>query len=243
MERKVRLEEEFELASEEQAFKDYSYVTSMISINYNLIADELFNLGNFKKGLAIDIGTGLGDLAIAIGRRYPDLEIIGIDISQEAIKEAIKKLKSEKLNNVSFQLGDVHNFSFGDMTVDLAVSHGAIHHLKNLPRVFLEIYRILKPDALAYLTDLRRDAPDELVKEIAMSLPPSQAKAFVNSINASYTPEELRQVIAGLGIRNFDVSGQRFSRDTIIKNMAELRSISLRKVDYNKLSQTIIIRK
>lgn len=241
--RKGRLEEEFEIESEVEAFKDYAYISSILSANYNLIADELSKLGDFQTGLALDIGTGLGDLAIEIAKRYPQLKVIGIDISQRAIEEATKKAKHENLGNVTFRLQDVHNFSFQDGSVDLVASHGAVHHFKDLNRAFSEIYRILKPNGLAYITDLRRDAPKDVVKEVEDNLPSSQGKAFLNSVDAAYTPEELREILVKLKINNFNISGQRFSRDTIMKNKDKLRKSSMRGLDYTKLSQVIIIRK
>ncbi|MFC1708568.1 class I SAM-dependent methyltransferase [Candidatus Omnitrophota bacterium] len=241
--KRERMDEEFEVEHEDQAFQEYVYITSVISVNYFLIVDELSKLGNFQSGLAVDLGSGLGDLAIAVAKRYPQLEVKGIDISQKAINEATNRARNENLANVDFQLANMHNLIFEDSSVDLIVSHGSIHHLKDVSKVLSEIYRVLKPDALAYLTDLRRDAPQDIVKEVAASLSENQAKGFMNSIEASYIPEELRDILVNLGIRDFCVSGQSFSRETIIKNKDRLRKSSMRKSDYTKLSQTIVIRK
>lgn len=237
------MDEELELEHEDQAFQEYVYIASVISVNYFLIADELSKLGDFQVGFAIDLGSGLGDLAIAVAKRYLQLKVKGIDISQKAISEATNRAEKENLTNVDFQLADVHNLSFNDNSVDLIVSHGAIHHLRDVTKVFSEIYRVLKPGALAYLTDLRRDAPQEIVDEVAASLSENQAKGFINSVKASYVPEELREILVNLGIRDFCVSGQSFSRETIIKNKDMLRKSSMRKADYTKLSQTVVIRK
>ena len=130
-----------------------------------------------------------------------------------------------------------------DNSIDLVVSHGSIHHWRDVQAAFSEIYRVLKPGGLAYLNDLRRDAPQEIVEEVKTSLPPSQAKGFINSIQAAYIPEELRTMLSGLGIRDFEVSEQKFSRETIFKNIGILRRNSSRSADYNKLSQSILIRK
>jgi len=240
MRKRERLEEEFELEGEGHVFKEYSFIASVISVNYSLIADELSRLGDFQKGYAIDIGTGLGDLAIEIGRRYPELRVIGIDISRSAVTEATSKVKSHNLDNIRFQLTDAHNLSFKDNSVDLVVSHGSIHHLKDCPRAFLEIYRVLRPGASAYLTDLRRDVPPGIVKEVADNLSRSQAKGFINSIHASYIPQELNDILTNLKIKNFHISGQKFSRDTILKNKDKLRNSPMRSFDYTKLSQTIV---
>ncbi len=237
------MNEEFELEHEDQAFQEYVYITSVISVNYFLIADEISKLGDFSIGLAVDLGSGLGDLAMAIAKRYPELKVKGLDISKKAIQEATSRVKNDNLNNVDFQLADIHSLPFEDNSVDLVVSHGAVHHLKDPAKAFSEVYRILKPDALAYLTDLRRDAPEEIVKEVAASLSENQVRGFMNSIKASYIPEELREILVNLGIRDFCVNGQSFSRETIIKNKDKLRKASMRKADYTKLSQTITIRK
>lgn len=243
MEKRERLEEEFELADEDEALEDYAYVTAVIAINYSLIADELSKLGDFQQGQAIDVGTGLGDLAIEVAKRYPGLKTSGIDISQKGIEQAAIKAKRENLHNLIFRLANAHNLPFADASVDLVVSHGALHHLKDITKVFSEIYRVLKPNAIAYLTDLRRDAPEELIKEIETRLPPSQAKAFINSVNAAYVPEELQKILTELGIKNFAVAGQKFSRETIFKNMEKLRKVPMRSADYPKLSQAVLIRK
>jgi len=235
--------EEFELENEDEAFDEYVYIASVISVNYFLIADELSKLGDFNSGLAIDVGSGLGDLALAVAKRYPQLKVQGIDISEKAIEEANNRAKNENLTNVDFKFGNIHKLPFEDNSIDLVVSHGVIHHLIDPAKALSEIYRILKPGAIAYLTDLRRDAPEEIVKEIADSLSENQARGFINSIKAAYVPEELIEIIVNLGITDFCVAGQSFSRETIIKNKDRLRNSSMRKADYTKLSLTAIIRK
>ncbi|OGX19589.1 MAG: hypothetical protein A3K83_03515 [Omnitrophica WOR_2 bacterium RBG_13_44_8b] len=243
LQKNERLEEEFGLEDEEQALRDYALVVDLLNANYSLIADELFKLGEFKQGLAIDMGTGLGSLAIEVAKRYPHMEVIGIDISQKAIGLAGQKAKQAEIRNVEFQLADIHEMPFEDNSCDLVVSHGAMHHLRDISRAFNSIYRILKPGACAYLTDLRRDAPPEVVKGIEDNLPASQARAFINSIKASYIPQELEEILTRLNIKNFAVSAQKFSRETIIKNIKKLRESPMRSIDSTKLSQTVVINK
>ncbi len=243
MYKRERLEEEFELEDEQQTIEEYSNIASVISVNYSLMAGELSNAGDFSKGMAVDLGTGLGDLAIEVASRHPQLQVMGLDISEKAVEEANNKAKQRNLGNVSFRTADVHSLPFEDGSVDLVVSHGVLHHLKDISKVFIEIYRILKPNGLAYIVDLRRDAPEEVVKEVAAHLPPNQAKAFMHSVEGSYLIDELKEILTKAGIRNFEVQGLKFSRVTILKNMSKLRSSSMRKADYTKLSLTIIIRK
>jgi ubiquinone/menaquinone biosynthesis C-methylase UbiE len=243
MDKTKKMQEEFELENDTIAFKEYSYITSFIAVTYSLIADELSKLGDFNQGQAVDLGCGLGDLVIEIAKRYPELKIIGIDISKEAIIEASSKIKEHNLINVNFKIEDIHRLSFEDNSIDLVLSHGVIHHLRNAFEALAEIFRIMKPGALAYLTDLRRDAPNEIIKEVKRNLPANQAKGFINSIHASYTPDEIEEMLEDLGIKNFSITDQRFSRQTIMKNIDMLRKSPLRNSNFSKLSQVIILRK
>lgn len=182
-------------------------------------------------------------MAIEVAKRYPKLKITGIDISENAVKKARERAKKEKLDNLDFQVADVHKLPQIDNSVDLVVSHGGIHHWKDVSRAFSEIYRIMKSGALAYLSDLRRDAPDEIIKQIEQNLPPAQAKGFINSIRAAYVPEELKQILENVGIKNFSITDQIFCRETILKNKELLRKSTMRSANFSKISQIIIIRK
>lgn len=243
MKKKERLEEEFELEDESQAFQEYDYITSFIAVNYALMADELAKLGRFEEGVALDLASGLGDLAIEVAKRYPKLKITGVDISEKAVQKAGERAQKEGLANLDFQIGDVHKLIQKDNSVDLVVSHGGIHHWKDVSRAFSEIYRIMKPGSLAYLSDLRRDAPDEIIKEIEQNLPPAQAKGFINSVRAAYLPDELKEILESVGIKNPSITDQTFSRETIMKNKELLRKSTMRSANFSKLSQIVIIRK
>ena len=144
-----------------------------IAVNYSLMADELALLGDFSKGRGLDIGSGLGDLAIEVAQRYPGLALTGIDISAQAAVIAREKAKNKNLKNIDtsaankprhswrgriwpleysalgtpgfspgglhFCLADVHELPFISASMDLVVSHGAIHHLRDLRQALAEI--------------------------------------------------------------------------------------------------------
>ncbi len=67
--------------------------------------------------------------------------------------------------------------------------------------------------------------------------------SYITSVQAAYIPEELRVMLSSLGIKDFEVSEQKFSRETIFRNLRLLRQNSSCSADYNKLSQSILIRK
>ena len=54
----------------------------------------------------LDLGTGTGVVAISLAERYPDAEVVGIDLSTGMIEEARRKLPPELSGRLSFEVGD-----------------------------------------------------------------------------------------------------------------------------------------
>ena len=63
-----------------------------------------------KEGIVIDVGTGSGAIAIALARFCPNLSVIGIDISREAISLARMNARFNKVSDrVIFKRGDIRD--------------------------------------------------------------------------------------------------------------------------------------
>ena len=60
-------------------------------------ADQVF--GN-EKPLHVEIGMGKGDFIIAMAKKYPDVNVVGIEMYESVVCRALKKLESEHLDNV-----------------------------------------------------------------------------------------------------------------------------------------------
>lgn len=80
--------------------------------------------GDPKKFRIWDIGTGSGCIAIALAKRFVNAEVIGFDISEEALKIAKKNAESNGVK-VTFVQDDVLNpkSEFFHQPVDLVVSN------------------------------------------------------------------------------------------------------------------------
>jgi len=238
-----RIEEEMGDIPESQAIQEYIGISKIMGITYPLIADQISEHIQLKQGPVLNLGTGLGNLTIEIGHRYPHLHVIGLDISESMIKIAAESLKETSLNTIEFIVGDAHALDFKDESVELIVSHGAMHHWMDAKTVLSEIYRVLIPNGLAYISDLRRDAPMDIVQQVTGMLSEHQTMAFTNSVNAGYLPEELKHMLTDLGITGFSIHEQKFSRKTIVKNMEKLRSAAVKSDKFNKLYLNLIIKK
>jgi SAM-dependent methyltransferase len=91
---------------------------------------------------ALDLGTGTGAGAIAIARRFPQVRVVGVDLSQAMLDEARRGLPDELRGRVEFQQADGSALSFPDASFDL-VAHA------NMIPFFDELARVLAPGGYA----------------------------------------------------------------------------------------------
>jgi ubiquinone/menaquinone biosynthesis C-methylase UbiE len=90
----------------------------------------------------LEVGTGTGSIALAIGETGP--EVMGIDISPEMVAVAMDKLKAAAGANVRFQVSDAYSLPFEDGTFDKVVAVNALQTMKEPQRAVSESLRVLK---------------------------------------------------------------------------------------------------
>jgi ubiquinone/menaquinone biosynthesis C-methylase UbiE len=83
----------------------------------------------------LDLGTGTGVVALALGARYPGAEVVGIDLSPGMIEEARRKLSPELAGRVRFEVGDASALDCPDGHFDLVVLSNMIPFSAELARV------------------------------------------------------------------------------------------------------------
>jgi ubiquinone/menaquinone biosynthesis C-methylase UbiE len=86
----------------------------------------------------LDLGTGTGVVARALAERYPEADVVGIDLSPAMIEEARRKLPQALAPRVDFQVGDAAELVSPDGDFDLVV-------LSNMIPFFDELARIVEP--------------------------------------------------------------------------------------------------
>ena len=111
-----------------------------------------------NEGFLIDIGTGPGHLAELIAKKYPNLKVVGIDLSEIMIK--IANRKKAGLPNLEFRIMDGNNLEFKKDSADCIVSTFTFHHWKKPIKVLNEIHRVLKKEGKACIYDGYSDASD-----------------------------------------------------------------------------------
>jgi len=126
------------------------------------------DIGKYNKtGSLLDIGTGPGWLLLALKKESPGLSISGIDISQGMVSCAERNLKNSGYGkDVQLKTGAAHSIPFPDRTFDVVVTTGSIHHWSEPELSMKEIYRVLKEGGRAYVYDIVKKIPSDIVSNL-----------------------------------------------------------------------------
>ena len=87
-----------------------------------------------RGGRCLDVGCGSGALAIAVAKRNPQAQVVGIDRWGKEYASFNKNLcennaKAEGVKNTTFRQGDATHLDFADETFDAVVSNYVYHNI------------------------------------------------------------------------------------------------------------------
>ncbi len=84
---------------------------------------------------ALDVGTGTGDGALEIARRWPGSEVLGVNLSERMLAEARAKTPADLSGRVRFEVADARRLPVADATFDLVAMNNMIPFAHELARV------------------------------------------------------------------------------------------------------------
>ena len=94
----------------------------------------------------LDVATGTGDLAIALAARIPEAHVLGIDLSEQMLEEARRKVVRRGLDErVLLEEGDAERLALGDGAVDVATVAFGVRNFGDLGTGLQELFRVIRP--------------------------------------------------------------------------------------------------
>jgi ubiquinone/menaquinone biosynthesis C-methylase UbiE len=89
----------------------------------------------------LEVGCGLGILAVEVAAAAERVRILGLERSSNQIAAAVKDPR------VNYVRGDAHQLGFGDASFDLVYARYLLEHVQNPAEVLREMRRVARPGA------------------------------------------------------------------------------------------------
>jgi ubiquinone/menaquinone biosynthesis C-methylase UbiE len=98
----------------------------------------------------LEYGCGTGSLAFDLAKEAR--HVIGIDISDVAIRHAHRSARQRGLTNVEFRVDNAEAMHLPARHVDVVAGSGIVHHL-DIPKAMEEVRRVLAPGGVAIFAE------------------------------------------------------------------------------------------
>jgi tRNA (cmo5U34)-methyltransferase len=152
----------------ENEYKQYDEIVRKLIPKYEEMHQLVVDLVNFPKESRLDIldlGSGTGQTALKILKKFPNAKIDGIDISNNMIEQSKIRLKNY-LDRIKFKEEDIIDSKF-IKKYDAVVSVLCIHHLnsKQKQEFFKKIFETLDKEGIFIIGDIIKFDTEKETKE------------------------------------------------------------------------------
>ncbi|RMD94697.1 MAG: methyltransferase domain-containing protein [Calditrichaeota bacterium] len=158
-------------------------------------------LASLKQGeVVLDLGSGAGfDCFLAATQVGARGRVIGVDMTPEMIEKARANARKHGIKNVEFKLGEIENLPLPDGSVDVVISNCVINLSADKPKVFQEIYRVLKPGGRIAISDIA------LLKELPQKIQNSP-EAYVRCVAGAIHIDAYKTMVEASGLQGVKIT-------------------------------------
>ena len=115
--------------------------------------DLIGSLPPLNRPRCLDIACGTGDVCELLSLKYPDADVVGVDISEPMLTIARARMSGP---SVTFREGDMCRMDFPDGSFDIVTGGYALRNAPDLKQALAEIRRVLKPGGSAAFLDFSK---------------------------------------------------------------------------------------
>ncbi|MEM1068197.1 MAG: class I SAM-dependent methyltransferase [Planctomycetota bacterium] len=154
----------------------------------------------------IDLGCGPGLIPIELCGRDPSIELMAVDGAVEMLELAkVEVDMAGLLDRITLHHVDANGMDdFEDGIADTVISNSLIHHLDEPALGLATAARLVKPGGRLFIRDLYRPDSEETVEKLVQQYAGQEQdmakQLFRQSLHASLTLAEVRELAGGLGI-------------------------------------------
>ena len=148
----------------------------------------------------LDLGSGGGiDVLLSAKRVGPTGKVYGLDMTDEMLSLAMANRDKAGATNVEFLRGYIEEIPLHSHTVDVIISNCVINLSTDKPRVFAQMYRVLRPGGRIGIADVVAD--DNLT-------PPERAErgSFVGCIAGALSFSEYEEGLRAAGFEDISIT-------------------------------------
>lgn len=143
-----------------------------------------------------DAGTGFGQYAYFIAKKFPQAKILAVDIKEDYLNEAAKFFQKMNLKNVEFKIDDLTKITY-ENKFDLILCVDVMEHIEDDVSVLKNFYRSLKPGGYLII-----NTPSSFGGSDAHA---EEDKSFIGEhFRTGYSKEEMFEKLKMAGFSSFE---------------------------------------
>ena len=178
---------------------------------------KINNIHLSRNDLIVDLGCGPGNISERLSERWPDVNVLGIDGSQEMIKEAEWRKSKNKIysrfGNLNYLCSDIRKISsheiFSRKRISLLVSNSLIHHVNHIDNFFKFIINLSSEETINFHKDLIRPKDEETALILRDKCSQKYSDILTNdyyaSLKASYRKDEVQDKLLEYNLNSMNV--------------------------------------
>ncbi len=113
-----------------------------------------------------DIGAGSGYYSFRIAARFPESQVLAVDIQQEMLDFVKNKADALGVDNVRPHLGSIDSIELPENSIDAVLFVDAYHEFSHPYEMMTSILDALRPGGVVYLLEYRAENPRVPIKPL-----------------------------------------------------------------------------